>query len=276
MKRNLLILQLACSAVFLGRGWQFILWDAPYRAFFWDESIMGPVARLFGFNWSEYLNSFASDQSISQFIVVSGIIFVLCAMAVWILPKWKKVLVPLIALGVIQLLFLSFLYWKEQFFIIAQFIEYALQWSTPLFLLYFIKKTAVSSRMLIALKIAIALTFVGHGLYALGLFFPVPGHFTAMVIQILGVSQEQSAQLLFWAGVLDMIIGIGIFLPYRWSKWIIIYAIFWGLATTAARIWAHFYIDNLEFVFWRWVPEALFRFPHFMMPYFLYLALKKN
>ena len=110
MRRNLLLLQLASSAVFLGRGWQFILWDAPYRAFFWDEPIMGPVAGLFGFTWSEYLNSVATDQAISQLIVFSGIIFVLCAIAVWILPKWKKVLVPLIILGVIQLLFLSFLY----------------------------------------------------------------------------------------------------------------------------------------------------------------------
>lgn len=231
---------------------------------------MGPLARILGYDWSTYLNELASDSRVGELVTISGIIFLCCAAAVWILPKWKKALVPLIGLGVLQLLFLSFLYWKEHFFIIAQFIEYTLQWTTPLFLLYFIKHKEASPTIVLLLKIAVALTFIGHGLYALGLFFPVPGNFTVMTVQILGVGQEQALQFLFWAGVLDMIVGVGVFLPHKWSKWIILYAVLWGLATTAARIWAHFYIDNLEFVFWRWVPETLFRFPHFLMPFLLF------
>lgn len=250
-KQQLLLLKIAASAVFLGRGWQFLLWDAPYRSFFWDESLMGPVARSLGYDWSIYLNELATDGNIGKLVVVSGIIFLLCAVAVWILPRWKPGLFPLILLGVFQLLFLSFLYWKEHFYILAQLIEYSLQWSTPLFLLYVIKKGATSSKMFFLLKVAVALTFVGHGLYALGVFFPVPANFTVMTVQILGVSQEQALQFLFWAGMLDMVVGVGVFLPAKWAQWIVLYAVFWGLATTAARIWAHFYIDNLEFVFWR-------------------------
>lgn len=272
-KQKILLLKIAASAVFLGRGWQYLLWDAPYRSFFWDESIMGPLARWLGYDWSAYLNELASDRNVGYLVSASGIFFLLCVIAVWVLPRWKRVLFPLVILGVLQLLFLSFLYWKEHFFILAQLIEYSLQWSTPLFLLYLIKKEDTSRQMFFLLKLAIAFTFVGHGLYALG-FFPVPGNFTVMTVQILGAGQEQAMQFLFWAGVLDMVVGVGVFLPFKWSKWIVLYAILWGLATTSARIWAHFYIDNLEFVFWRWVPETLFRAPHFLMPYFLWRFFK--
>jgi hypothetical protein len=271
-KQKIFLLKIAASAVFLGRGWQYLLWDAPYRSFFWDESIMGPVASWLGYDWSAYLNEVATDSHIGNLVIASGCIFLCCALAVWILPRWKKIFSPLIILGVLQMLFLTFLYWKEHFFIIAQLIEYSLQWSTPLFLLYWIKKRNTPSKMFFWLKVAIALTFVGHGLYALGLFFPVPANFTVMTVKILGVNQDQAFQFLFWAGVLDMVVGLGIFLPFKWARWVLLYAVLWGLATTAARIWAHFYLENLEFVFWRWVPEALFRVPHFLMPYFLWRA----
>ncbi len=266
------LLQLSAFGVFLGRGWQFLLWDAPYRTLFWDESVMGPVVRFFGGSWSGYLESVGSDASVERGVIISGVMLLLAAVAVWLLPFYHKWARPFIVAGMVILTFLFLLYWKGNFFIIAQLMEHTLQWSAPLFLLAVLKEGKLTPNGLLLLKIAVALTFVGHGLFALGVF-PIPGHFTVMVVQTLGVSQEQAVQFLFLAGILDMVIGLGIFLPFQFSKWIIAYAIFWGVATTSARIWAHFYIDNLEFVFWRWAPETLFRLPHFLMPLTVFLRL---
>jgi len=274
-KQGVVYLRWAAFGVFLGRAWQFLIWDAPFRTLFWDESFMGPLVRLFGSDWSDYLERVASDQNIGKLIVACGLVFLVCAIAVWILPRFSKGLIPLTIVGVGLLLFLTFLYWKEHFFIVAQLMEHTLQWSAPLFLLYYLKNEKSSKTVLLLLKLAVALTFVGHGLFALGAY-PVPGHFTVMVVKILGLSQPQALQFLFWAGVLDMIIGVGVFLPFKWSKWIIAYAVFWGVATTSARIWSHFHIDHLEFVFWRWAPETLFRFPHFLMPLVLFMELRSK
>ncbi len=236
---------------------------------------MGPVVRFFGSSWSEYLETAGSDASIEKLVIISGIMLLLAAVAVWLLPFYRKWTRPLIVAGIVILAFLFFLYWKGNFFIIAQLMEHALQWSAPLFLLAVVKERKLMPAGLFFLKIAVALTFVGHGLFALGVF-PIPGHFTVMVVQILGVNQEQAVQFLFLAGVLDVVIGLGIFLPFKYSQWIIAYAIFWGVATSSARIWAHFYVDNLEFVFWRWVPETLFRLPHFLMPMVVLIVGKYN
>ncbi len=267
-----MLVKIAASAVFLGRAWQFIIWDAPFRAFFWDESLMKGLVKFFGFSWSYYLENVATDKIIGNTIIACGIVLLFCALGVWILPRIKKMIKLLIIVGVFILLFLTFLLWKEHFFLFAQLIEYTLQWSTPLFLLYFFGKKEFSDRSIFLLKLAIALTFVGHGLYALGVY-PIPGNFMVFVVRILGVSNEGAVQFLFWAGVLDMIVGIGVFLPWKWSKWIILYAVAWGLATTAARIWAHFFWEDIGFVFWRWMPETLFRFPHFIVPTCLWMIL---
>ena len=62
----LVLIKIAASAVFLGRAWQFIIWDAPFRAFFWDESLMKGLVNSLGLSWSYYLENIASDTIIGK------------------------------------------------------------------------------------------------------------------------------------------------------------------------------------------------------------------
>jgi hypothetical protein len=189
---------------------------------------------------------------------------------VWLLPRWKKLLFPLIILGVLQLLFLTFLYWKEHFFIIAQLIEYSLQWSTPLFLLYWIIKGETASRMFFWLKLAIALTFVGHGFYALG-WHPRPAHFLTMMMWLPGVTEARAADLLWIAGVLDLVVAVLIFLP-RVRLPALAYAAAWGLITALARVLTHLTPAEDAYGLIPWAFETLVRLPHGLLPLLL-LAL---
>jgi hypothetical protein len=174
-KQKIFLLKIAASAVFLGRGWQYLLWDAPYRSFFWDESIMGPVASWLGYDWSAYLNEVATDSHIGNLVIASGCIFLCCALAVWILPRWKKIFSPLIILGVLQMLFLTFLYWKEHFFIIAQLIEYSLQWSTPLFFIVLDKKKEYPFQNVFLAQSGYCLDFCGAWFVCAGAVFSRAG-----------------------------------------------------------------------------------------------------
>ena len=65
--------------------------------------------------------------------------------------------------------------------------------------------------MILIMKVAIAVTFISHGLYALN-YYPRPGHFTEMVMDILGVKEATAILFLNVAGILDFVIAVGIFI----------------------------------------------------------------
>ena len=126
-------------------------------------------------------------------------------------------------------------------------------------------------------KIAIAFTFSAHGLYAIG-FYPQPGVFVDMLINILHLSETTAKTFLVVAGILDFVLAIGIFIP-RIAQYFLIYAAVWGGLTALARVWANFYlafpIDSLH----QNLHETLYRLPHMLIPlavlYILY-PLQKN
>jgi hypothetical protein len=87
-----------------------------------------------------------------------------------------------------------------------------------------------------------------------------------MVISILGVGNAEALLFLKVAAVLDFIIAIGIFLPGKWQLYFLGYAVFWGFSTSIARIWSNFYVEMWAESLSHWVPETVFRFPHFLGP----------
>lgn len=121
---------------------------------------------------------------------------------------------------------------------------------------------------------AIALTFIGHGAYALN-WVPRPGHFVDMTIMLLGVEEPVALIFLQVVGYLDVIAAIFVLL----SKWFpkihyffffsLIYMVCWGFATAIARVAANFYLEFAEASLWRWIPEVLIRSPHFLIPFYL-------
>lgn len=285
MERNkftLLVASISCVCLFLGRWWTHVKWDAPFRTIFWDEGLLKSlVESQSSLSWHEYVTSPTVNQFIERLIVSFGWFYFLCALAaigVYILRNrppsiFSKLLQAMLFVSSLALILLAAMYCKEKFFSIGQFFEYSCQFLSPIFLLILVRKSMSTKRLVFLMKIAIALTFTCHGLYAIG-FYPRPGLFVDMTINILRVSEETAVLFLKIAGILDFALSILIFVP-RFAKPALIYAIIWGSLTALARIVANFYWSNLEHTFGFWFWESLYRVPHALVP-FLALYLSKT
>ncbi|MEZ4960675.1 MAG: hypothetical protein R2830_12715 [Saprospiraceae bacterium] len=274
-KRSILLLELSTFSVFIGRAWQHILWDAPYRELFWDANWMqGIVETLTPFTWEEYVTSPQVDMFIQGFNTVIGILYLLCAVASFFIKKIPQ-LKWLLWAGAASLVFLAFTYLKDHFFHTGQFFEYTLQFGSPLMLTAAVLKGKISDQLIYWMKIAVALTFACHGLYAIG-YYPRPGYYTEMTMNILGLDNDSAVTLLKIAGILDFVVAAGIFFPGKYARIVLAYAICWGFLTAAARIVGNFFwqfpLDSLS----QWVHEAVYRAPHFLIPLLLFFHLRKT
>ncbi len=267
------LIRLSAIGVFLGRAWQHIFWEAPYRAMLWDEQWMSwLVEGVFHFSWHDWVTSPAVDSTFQKLIVGIGLFYLLCALAAVFLERYPRICRPVLLLGGVSLVFLALLYTKENFFVPAQFFEYSLQFGSPFFLVILHRDQDVRRNFLLLLKVATALTFTCHGLFALG-FYPTPAGFVEMVMNVLGFHQAGAILFLRLAGVLDILISLLLFFPARWAIPALGYAVFWGGITSLARIWA--YVDTGHF--WptlaQWTHESVLRAPHFLVPLFLLMYI---
>jgi hypothetical protein len=276
----LLCLRVATVAVFLGRAWQLLYWDAPLRTLLWDEGWMAPVVGFLGWEWEQWVRSETVDGSIQWTVKVTGFIFLSCAAAaIWVNHRrtWLK---SLLVAGAVLLTGLAFLYMKEKFFHLGQFFEYALQFSTPLFLVAWLKPRPDPGRFFLTVRVAIALTFVCHGLYAIG-YYPRPGNFTEMVMAGFGVEESTAIVLLRWAGWLDFVCGALLLtgLPGLLEAGLV-YAVIWGFLTAMARVYAYLVLTSFDVVLWQWLHESLYRWCHFLVPLgmlgYLYLLKRER
>lgn len=270
-----LLVKMAAVSVFLGRAWQHIRWDAPYRALLWDEAWMkAPVEAMLGISWREYVSSNVVDAFIDGLVSATGWFYLLCALAALFIGRLGRVGRAILWIGAANLIFLAALYCKEKFLFIGQFFEYTLQWGAPAMLAILSKapEKEWSPRFVLAVKVAIALTFTCHGLYAVG-FYPRPGNFLEMVMNILPLNETGAIHFLNTAGALDFALSIALFLPGRFPLFALAYASFWGLATSIARFWAYFHLEYWDSALLQWLHEAVMRFPHFLIPLALLLCL---
>ncbi len=266
------LLQIAVIAVFFGRAYQHWFWDAPYRTLLWDENLMsGIIEGLFNLSWDDYITNNEVDERIQNWIKGIGVFYFICGWSVLFLERFPKWVSRLLWLGSLSLVFLAVLYCKEKFYSLGQFFEYALQFGSPVVLLFYFHKSIRIQNWLLLLRILIALTFTCHGLYAYG-YYPVPGNFVEMTISILNCSDEQALQFLKLAGILDFILSVLLFFPFKTARWALWYAIFWGFSTTIARIWANFYWEFPWESLHQWMFEMVYRFPHFILPVSCYLV----
>lgn len=259
--------QLATIAVFLGRAWQHLRWDAPYRDLLWDEKWMGAIVSFLGYpDWQSYVTDPANDLRVQLLIKGIGWFYVLCALVALLIIRTGRAGRWIMRIGGATLILLAALYMKEKFFFFGQFLEYTLQWSAPFFLITFSRRMAVTDRTIFLLKLAIAFTFTCHGLYAVG-YSPRPELFLTMVINILGVDNNTAVQFLNLAGLLDFIGSAALFLPWKKARMgAVAYLCFWGVMTTIARPWAFVHWEFLASGLTQWLHESIYRFPHFLMP----------
>lgn len=275
-RQLLRLLQFSAAGVFLGRAWQHLYWDAPYRALLWDEQWMRrPVESILGTDWGTYVGQ--TDVGIQVFIQFVGGFYLVCALAALLIETVPRISRFFLPVGGASLIFLAFLYTKEKFYLLPQFFEYSLQFGSPFFLWAFYRnRGAAGAAYQFWMKAAIALTFTCHGLFAMGIV-PTPGYFVEMVMNITGLDQSGAFVFLKIAGILDIILSVMLFLPQRWSVLpALAYAVFWGLATTVARVWAYSYIMGWDDLLMRWLHESIMRLPHFLVPLFLLLYLWKD
>ncbi|WP_298318051.1 hypothetical protein [uncultured Aquimarina sp.] len=270
--RLISILKISAFLIFLGRAYQHIVWDAPYRTFLWDESMLqGIVENIFNTSWNEYVTSGAVDNGINTMTKVIGVLYLACAIVALIIkPNMKKVGKLFLLGGSFGLFILAVLYCKQKFLHVGQFFEYMIQFMSPV-LLYLVLFTTVEFKKirLIAL-IAIAFTFSCHGLYAIG-YYPRPGNFIDMTLNTLPISEPSAHMLLKIAGILDFVVAIAIFIP-KISYPALVYAFIWGGITALARLVGHFHIEFLGNSFNQWTWEVLIRLPHALIPLFVIVA----
>lgn len=276
-KKYIILLKFLTASVFLGRAWQHIFLDIPLRELLWREEWMAsPVKTILGMEWEDFISSMIVDAWIVRLTVIVGIFYVLCALAAFFLNKHRKWLGRIIIVGSVGLVFLSLLYWLEKFQSTGQFIEYSLQIGTPIFLVWVILWN--TKHLMLAMKIAISLTFIGHGLYALG-FYPVPAHFVQMTIDGFGMSETTAISFLYVIGIVDVIVAILIFVPVKWiSQTALVYCIIWGSMTAFARIVANFDINIPMESCNQWLHQVVYRLPHGGVPLivFLHHRVKKD
>jgi hypothetical protein len=110
-------------------------------------------------------------------------------------------------------------------------------------------------------------TFVGHGLYAVG-YYSVPLHFQMMTTEILSLSEGGSLRFLEIFGWLDFLVVP--FVLFRWTRWAALFYMFcWGGATALARILAY-YDEALPYNGMDpWFAEAMVRTSHWAIPFWL-------
>lgn len=231
---------------------------------------MSPVITgLFGITWKAYVTNPAYDQWIQGFIKGVGVFYLLCALSVWLLPRFKRLAGVLLFVGGISLILLAILEFKEKFYFLAQILEYALQCGSPFFLLFAFRKKALTPRLIWWMKIAVAVTFSSHGLYAVN-YYPIPGNFIEMVINVLPMNEGQALVFLKIMGFFDFVISVFLFLPWRYIQIAgLVYAVLWGAMTTIARLMAYFHSEFALSWFKQWLHECVIRFPHFLIPLLL-------
>lgn len=264
---------LSVVSVFLGRAWQFLFWDAPYRTLFWDEGLLKPlVESLFKITWYEYVTSSATDNFINGLVFSTGVIYLLSAVSCLVYYfKRNKIAKILIFLGGFNLVLLSFLLMKDKYYQFGQFFEHSIQFSIPFIFLFYVKGGLRNIKFW--LKVLVAVVFVSHGLYAIG-YYPVPGNFQDMVIRIFGFSEVNAKLFLKFAGILDFIVALAIFIP-KASRLALLYAVLWGLLTAFARIVANFQMDFLLQTIHQELHGTLFRLSHGLVP-LLVILLERN
>jgi hypothetical protein len=276
------LLRSTCAIMFIGHSWVCFNGQMPLRALLWDENIMsGIITKMSGQDWNWWVTSPDIDNKINHFVMVQGFLFLLFAF-LSLIPIRKRIYRYIYLIGFINLVFLAFLKYLDNRIGIGNLLEHASQFICPLILFLFSARNNLNGSLELLAKVSVALTFIFHGLFAINfghdsnwLNHTRPGHFTEMVMICLGIDEERSAnQILLIAGILDFLAAILIFTKTKLIKMGLFYMILWGLLTAMARPWAHFNkssaIDSLN----NWIPEMLYRTPHFAIPLCLLLALK--
>lgn len=278
--KELLLVRIVVFFLFFGRGWQGLFWDLPLRTFFWDQHLLeGIITTLTGDTWQNYVTnrSFNIDQFIDSLGFGMGLFWMLCAIVVLFLKDTWKFGKWLLYFGSFSFSLLALLYFKDKFWQVGQFFEYAIQMTAPLVLAYVLYGGKNTPRFRLSLKVVIATTFVCHGLYAYA-YYPQPGVWIQWCMDILCFKEDQTArQFLIVMGLLDFIAAVLLFVPFKWITSVAIwYCIVWGTLTSLARLVGNFYIEIPLESLHQYAYQTVYRFVHGGIPLLLWWCFKEK
>ncbi|MEM9848906.1 MAG: hypothetical protein AAF847_13545 [Bacteroidota bacterium] len=268
------LLAISSACIFAGRAYNYFFWGSPIRVLLWDQDLFSPfVENVLRMTWEAYAANTQVSTYLDIMTKVGALFFLLCSLVSFlILFKRKTYLLSFLYIGSFVLVCHALLEMKDHFYHYAQFFEHSIQIGTPLLLGWAVFHPNRQQRTLSLAKILIALTFVAHGLYAMG-FYPVPGHFIDMTISILGISEDQARLFLKVAGILDLILGVALFLP-KIDRYALMYAVLWGFLTASARIVSGFEADFVATSLHVYACQTVFRLAHALTPLAALLLLK--
>ena len=271
MLSQLNLLRLMTALVGFSRAWQLMTLDANlptlihYRP--WVEALTGTFTDP---QWSVYLHA---DSTVTAIAVLRYALLAMCLLGgvASLLPRvMLRRAWPLLILVMVPVLVINLGGTIDTGFKWAQLFEHAAQASVPVMLAMTIQR-AESQRIALLGKIAIAITFIAHGLFAASYYGYPPANFISMMIIGFGLTEPQAVDALLVAGLLDFIVAVGIFWrpTERISLW---YMVAWGFLTSFARLYTNY--TGLA-VLWpflaRWLWEFLVRTPHYGLPVWLLL-----
>ena len=275
-KKQLFLLKFIVFTIFIARAYQHIIWNVPYRAVLWDERLMTPfIEKFLNVSWYDFTTDLELDNKIQLAIKCIGVLYLIAAFCSLMMTNkiFKFLKYPVLLISFWQF-FVAYLFMKESFFHLGQYIEHSLQLGLPFLLIYCFASYFNIEKAKFFLKIIIALTFIGHGLYAIG-FYNVPGNFIDMTINILGIEENTALKFLLVMGIIDLVV-IPLLFMRATVKYALMYCFIWGILTAFARIVANFSFDFPLATLNQYAFEAIVRLCHGLGPLLLFIIIYKH
>jgi len=285
------LLRITLILMFLGRAWQHLVWEGPYRNIFYNPHGFGKfLAWVSGDNLVNIYSDPFYENLLDGFYRFVGVVFVLGAVATFLYSqsfKFKKIAKLFVISGGFLMILVSYGYFVGKHYLVTMFFEHSIQMFLPFaFLLSFRSSRKL---LIVMLQLTTAVTFICHGLFAYG-FHPQPGGFADMMIVFFGMKEEIARKSLVHIAELDFVFAAIILIPFQLANGkqlvrrviyyilfvFLVYGVFWGYATAFARILVHF---DSRFPFDTingYLYETLVRIGHGTFPLVLLIQLYKN
>ncbi len=273
-KLLLLLLRLGGFFCFAGWAWVHFYWEGPYGILLWQDSTFA-LAEWFGISWNEFVGSGANDGFIQKWISRMAWLYLACSILTLTARKNSQIQMAALLGGSGLLTILAYAKYVGAHRQIPMFVEHGGQMLIPLILVFALTLGVRHRATLVTSMLAVIMIFAGHGAYALGCFWPIPGNFLGMTSIILHVDSGTAGVILRVAGVLDFLVCVGLFIPAlrRASAF---YALVWGFLTAIARPVAGMSTDLNYWGADQYLHEVVLRAPHFMIPLYLLLFWHKS
>jgi hypothetical protein len=269
---TVLLLKVSVCTLFLGRGYLYLSNFSPLTAFFWNQNwLEKPLLDLFQIEWEHYAATSEPMVRMVQNIMAGW--FLVCALVCWwVRPTGRRWAAGVVLAGMVGLVPYWLLSWVDKDYQSAMFLEHFLQWGTPLLLV--LHGRIHVWKWFLAAWLFFAFTFIGHGLYAIGLGVPHSNDFVNMCIRLFNTDEAGARAMLIVIGWLDILLPFLALVPAS-RLYALGYAAFWGLATAFTRVLCHFTPAEDFYGMHPWAAEWIVRFAHGLVPLAMLVVAKQ-